>query len=475
MHVYILGGGPAGLAIAHGLSLWSDLSFTVLEGRSSPGGLAQTLEWGENGFHDLGPHKIFTLDQVLMERIEALLSPEEWLTRTKASCIYIRGHYLRYPPSPFSLAHVYGIPAFIHMISGYGLARLRALFGSRTPATFEEDIVHRLGWKLYEALFKPIASKLWGHPAHLDAKLSKGRVQTPSLWEILGRLVKLRRSSDFEALDFRYPRGGLQKLWESILAQTQTQGCCLLNCMVTGVEARGKRIHKICCQNHRTQEKEEIQVQADDFVFSTLPLVKLSKLVTGFGSEGFADLIRKYVVLNDLLLIFLKIDQTRLLDVSWIFVPDPDIAFHRVSEQAAFDPDMTSGGSIVCCEIMSNENRRMAELTDNALIDLAKQGLEQMGYKGFTVLDQRVIRLPESYPVYQTGFEQSLKSILYEWDQLANFRTVGRQGAFSYIGTLDAMDIGYGAARWFIDSDTTSRENDWQIERERTRYYPVLD
>jgi hypothetical protein len=34
-------------------------------------------------------------------------------------------------------------------------------------------------------------------------------------------------------------------------------------------------------------------------------------------------------------------------------------------------------------------------------------------------------------------------------DHIENLRTIGRQGAFNYIGTLDAMDIGYGAARWY--------------------------
>jgi hypothetical protein len=85
-----------------------------------------------------------------------------------------------------------------------------------------------------------------------------------------------------------------------------------------------------------------------------------------------------------------------------------------------------------------------------------------------------VIRLRSSYPVFRPGFEAALTDVLAALDRIVNFRTVGRQGAFNYIGTLDAMDIGYGAARWYL-----AREPDvpdaWQSERERTRHYPVLD
>ena len=79
-------------------------------------------------------------------------------------------------------------------------------------------------------------------------------------------------------------------------------------------------------------------------------------------------------------------------------------------------------------------------------------------------------RLPKSYPVYQVGFESQLKALICEFDALPNFKTIGRQGAFNYIGTLDAMDIGFGAAEWIVD-----REKDWQRERERTEHFPVLD
>ncbi len=475
MTIYILGGGPAGLGIAHGLTQDSEFPFVVLERGSTVGGLAQTLQWGDNDFHDLGPHKIFSLDKELIKQVEDILPEDAWLTRPKQSSIYMKGHFLPYPPSPFSLINVYGPSAFISMVLNYGGARLKSLVGNTEPKTFEEDLETRMGRKLYEALFKPIAVKLWGDPRELDVKLSKSRVQTPALSEVIGRLLGIKSSSDFEALDFRYPKGGLQKIWEGIVKKSQGQGTYLNNQRVTDIIIKDNKVSMIRYKNCSSAEEKEIKIGKDDFVLSTIPLAHLTKLMGDAIPSDTAKNIKDVVKLNDLLLVFLKIDKPRLLDDCWVFVPDPEIAFHRLSEQESFDPDMTPGGSIVCCEIMSNDMRPKKESKDSELIDAAKKGLAEMGYSGFSVLDEKVIRLPNSYPVFRPGYEPVLEDILNTLDRFSNFRTVGRQGAFNYIGTLDAMDIGLGAARWIINKGPSDTQTTWKEERQRTSHYPILD
>lgn len=469
MTTYILGGGPAGMAVVDGLADGGLDDFVLLERDSQLGGLARSVSWKDIGMHDLGPHKIFSTDQSLVSRVEALIPQADWLTRKKVSSIYMNGCYLPYPPSPFSLAGVFGLPAFTRMVLGYGFARLRSLSSSITPASFEEDLSHRVGAPLYEILFKPIALKLWGDPRELDVKLSRGRIQTPSLAEVLARLLKLKKDSQFEALTFRYPKGGLGRLWSAIEAKTNSDGRFLLGHAVSSLVVRDGKIVAIHYEANGTSG--QIEIGKDDFVVSTLPLSLTIKLLSGALPARIGVLADEVINLNDLLLIFLNVDRPSLLDESWVFVPDPKIVFHRVSEQESFDPEMAKVGSIVCCEIMSGAKRPMAEKSDDELCALALQGLEDMGYSGFEVLDQRVIRLPKSYPVFKTGFESGLAEILQSLDQFENFRTIGRQGAFNYIGTLDAMDIGYGFSDWLIKGNRQL----WEQERERTNHYPVLD
>lgn len=469
MTTYILGAGPAGMAVVDGLVDANAGHFVVLDKAPILGGLAQTVTWDGVGDHDLGPHKIFSLDRALVERVEALLPASQWLTRNKVSSIFMKGHYLPYPPSPFALARVFGLFSFAKMVTGYGITKLRGVISDGTPRTFEDDLQARLGKPLYEILFKPIAEKLWGDPKTLDVKLSKGRVQTPSLLEVLGRLLKIKKGSDFEALTFRYPKTGLGCLWKAIKSKSEGRGEFLLNHTVVGLVVKDKMVFSIKVSENG--QDRMIDLEPGDSVVSTLPLTLTSHLFGDNLSPHVKSIAEQVVTLNDLLLVFLHIDRPSLFDESWVFVPDPGIAFHRLSEQESFDPEMTPNGSIVCCEIMSSSNRSMASKSDNELIRLSEEGLCAMGYGAFRVLNRRVIRLPKSYPVFRKGFEPGLKELIAELDQLKNFKSIGRQGAFNYIGTLDAMDIGYGCAKWI----TEGMRSPWQDERERTNHYPVLD
>lgn len=469
MTTYILGAGPTGMAIADGVVDTDAADFVVLEKSRFLGGLAQTVRWEGVGDHDLGPHKIFTLDENLKSRIEALIPEADWLIRDKVSSIYINGHYLPYPPSPFLLGNVFGVSIFVKMLLGYAVARIKNFLNARKPTTFEEDLIGRLGVPLYEILFKPITEKLWGNPKKLDAKLSKGRVQTPSLIEVLSRLLKIQKSSEFEALSFRYPKGGLSRLWRAIEAKSEGKGEFCLGYTVTGLDVEQNQIVRIRYQANEVDGV--IDIRPDDYVVSTLPLAKIICILTGALPAHFPRLANKVVELNDLFLVFFHIDKPSLIKESWVFVPDPGIIFHRLSEQESFDPEMTPNGSIVCCEVMSNSNRQLGKMSDNELYLEVRRGLFDMGYTDFEILHRRVIRLHKSYPVFHAGYETGLAELLKRLDNFQNFRSIGRQGAFNYIGTLDAMDIGYGFSEWLAEKSNDS----WLMERERTSHYPVLD
>jgi protoporphyrinogen oxidase len=282
-------------------------------------------------------------------------------------------------------------------------------------------------------------------------------------------MLKIKKSSEFEALNFRYPKQGLGRIWSAIENKAQGQGEFLLGHTVTGLSQLGGKVTSFQCVNQG--ESKNFELGPDDFLVSTLPLGLTTKLMANSLTARIVETAERVVTLNDLLLVFLHVDVPSLVKESWVFVPDPDIAFHRLSEQESFDPGMTPSGSIVCCEIMSSPNRPLSGRSDAELVADALKGLNDMGYRGFKVLGQCVIRLPKSYPVFKPGFEAGLTEVLQQLDAMENFRSLGRQGAFNYIGTLDAMDIGYGFVSWYLQRDQKS----WTDERARTNHYPVLD
>jgi protoporphyrinogen oxidase len=468
MKVYILGAGPTGLAIADGLSDLGLNNYEIFDSNKEVGGLAQTLTWENIGSHDLGPHKIFTLDKNLMSRVKKLISPKDWITQKKISSIFINGHYLDYPPSPLKLRKVFGYKVFIYMCFGYISSMINIKNNKSNPKTFKEDIVNRTGAGLYKNLFKPISLKLWGNPSQLDSKLSKGRVQTPSLLEILKRLFKVQsKVSNYEALEFDYPSGGLGKLWNAI-KKKNSKGYNLSS-KITEITLKENRIESFCYSKKNKEYK--IKVNEDDLVVSTLPIGLLNDIFTGkLITDELKKKINKTIVLNDLYLVFFHIEQKKLFQDSWIFIPDKDIIFHRISEQASFDKNMVKKGSILCCEIMNTRNKNLQNLKEEEIYTRTIEGLKTMGFYDIKVLKKKIIKLPKSYPVFFQGYEKNLEIILQKFDKISNFRTIGRQGSFNYIGTLDAMDIGYGLVNWI-----TKNKKDWSNERKRTKHYPVLD
>lgn len=470
MTVFILGGGPAGLAVADGLHDLGVEQFFLFEKSDSLGGLAKTLEWDAVGYHDLGPHRLFTLDRKLMERVKNLLSPQDWLINKKNCGIFINGKLLNYPPNIFNLINAFGTLGSAKLFVGYVTIQIQNLFLKPKPKNFEDCLISKVGKPLYNSFFKPAASKVWGDLKLVEAKLAGNRIQIPSLYEFLLKQLGMKKTNPFEVLNFHYPKGGMQKIWDSIKQKVNDKHTIKTNHSITKIEISNDRITKITCKNSKDNSSADFEVKDNDQVVSTLPLALLATLIPSVLSDEDQSLIRKYVVLNDLNLVFFHIGENELFSKSWIYVPDLSIVFHRVSEQKSFDPNMTPHGSIVCCEIMCHANNDIANLSEVSLVELALKDLRKMTQKKFNVLATRVIKLPQSYPTYLTGYEKYLSRILDKFDAIKNLKTIGRNGSFNYIGTLDAMDIGYGYVNWLIKN--TSK---WEAERLRTSNYSILD
>ena len=138
-------------------------------------------------------------------------------------------------------------------------------------------------------------------------KLSRGRVQTPRLTEVIGRLIGISKKSEFEALTFRYPRGGLQRIWDAICRRCERKTQFLLRTTVESVDMVDKRITAIHCRQ-ADGGINTLAVEPGDFVVSTLPMGVLAKIMNSVLTDETVELCRSMIRLNDLLLVFLHID-----------------------------------------------------------------------------------------------------------------------------------------------------------------------
>ena len=473
--VFVLGGGPCGLALAYDLSL-QKIPVKIIEASAQLGGLAKTISWGASKM-DLGPHKLFTLDDALMNKVLQLLPADHWIIHPKKSRIYMKHHFLSYPPTPVDLWKTFGTLACMGAGWDMALAKVKGVLGAKpldaSQRTFENDARSRVGDGLYQLFFKPLAKKIWGDPSILDEALSKSRIQVPSIRGTLRKLFSPKQKSTWQADTYRYPKDGLSSMWNSMEKTIRAGGGeFILNNPLSQIEADEQgRITTL-----KMADGQSIAVDPEkDWVVSTIPVGRLAKMFSKIVPPNIVKAVDE-LRLNDLWLVFMKVDGNVLQDNSWMFIPDPSVIFHRVSTQRKFDPGMVEGKvDLICCEVMNYPGKDTAAMSEQDVTQRCIQGLLDMKLiaSPSAVKETRFVKLPTSYPVMTVGYQNAQKEVLSFFDQFKNLRTIGRQGAYNYIGTLDAMDTGFGTARWLIDG--AKDISAWKEERERTLFYPILD
>ncbi len=465
--IYILGGGPTGISVAHELNKSSEEEFILVEKGKKIGGLAATLTWEPHGLHDLGPHKIFSIDKKLEEKVKLILGKDKWLTKKKKSKIYLNGNLINYPPSPLAILKTFGFILFIKFIISFFFQKFYLNFKNQKINSYKDHLTTRVGSKIFTNVFQPITEKIWGDPSKLDKKLSETRVQLPSIIDMILLAIGVKKKSSFEANEFIYPINGLNIIWEKIQNDIDNKRF-YLNTIVNSFSIKDNRVSKI----HVNKNGKEIifNLSKNDLVVNTLPLSVVQNSFKNIFGDQFIENSKKVLKMNDLFLVFLSIKKTKLFDESWIFVADKSIIFHRVSEQKSFDEEMVKEDrTIVCCEVMRNKFNQ--NFNDEQIIEKTIEDLSIIKKEKIEVLDKKLIKLFKSYPVYEKDYENKLKLILDKYDSIENFYSIGRQGSFNYIGTLDCMDIGFGFVNWLKNNDKIN----WDNERKRTNQYPILD
>ena len=256
-------------------------------------------------------------------------------------------------------------------------------------------------------------------------------------------------------------------IWEKIKSNIDDKNFHL-GTTVESFSLEKNKVNKIYAK--KNNEDVVYTLSEQDVVINTLPLNIVQNSFKDTFGEKFIEESNKILKMNDLFLVFLSIKKSKLFDESWLFVADKKLIFHRVSEQKSFDDAMVKNDrTIVCCEVMINKFNK--EFSDEEIINKTIEDLSILKKEKIEVLDKKLIKLFKSYPVYQKDYEIKLKSILDKYDSIDNFYTIGRQGSFNYIGTLDCMDIGFGFVKWFKNKHV----NSWEDERKRTDQYPILD
>jgi protoporphyrinogen oxidase len=419
----ILGGGLAGLTIAAHL----DHDCEVLEKESRGGGHCQTVQ--ENGFtYDAGgPHIIFSRNREMVDYMVSLLGDNVHRGR-RNNKIFYQGRYVKYPfkNGLFDLDPQDRFECLFHYIKN----------DYPPPQTnFKEWIYHHFGKGLAEKYLIPYNEKIWNVPAEeLGLEWVEGRVPKPPIEDVIKAAVGVETEGYTHQLYFQYPAyGGIESLPRAMADRVHN--------IVSDFT-----VQRIWREGNGWCVSDGFSTRRYDALVCTIPIQELAAALVDTPTQILAAVgALRY---NSLVTVTVGLDAGRIPDYTAIYVPDPEIRFHRLSFPTAFSPhNAPRGQSVVQAEITTNPGDGTHEMPDDALLsdvigDMADMDLVRRS----EVCYARVLRTKYGYVVQNDDCRRYLKQAKAYFEQIG-ISLCGRVAEFEYIN----MDVCIERARKVSD------------------------
>jgi len=469
--VVIIGGGPAGLTAAYELCKLG-LHPIVLEKENKVGGLSRTESY--KGFYfDLGGHRFFTKVKEVKKIWHEILR-EEFLRRPRLSRIYYNRKFFFYPIKPFNA--LVGLGVWESTLIAFSYIKWH-FFAYKREDTFEEYVTNRFGKRLFQTFFKTYTEKVWGIPcSELKADWAAQRIKGLSLkTALLSMFVKSKSTIKSLIEEFEYPRLGPGLMWRKLSEVIERRnGSIRLGSDVVKIIRNDKRIEKVVIANNSSHEA----ISGTSFI-SSMPVTEfINKLEPEPPQEVLAAAAKlKY---RDFLTVCLIVNKPHLFPDNWIYIHDPAVGVGRIQNFKNWSPEMVPDQKMTSLglEYFCSEGDDLWTMSDTDLIEMGKREVERIGLaNSVDIEDGCVIRVPKSYPIYDTDYQDGLETIRQFVDGLENFQTVGRNGLHRYNNQDHAMLTGMLAVRNLVSgerNDLWSVNTDAEYHEEVGEEMPIL-
>ncbi len=475
--VLVIGAGPAGLTAAYKL-VQSGEQVLVLESDSVVGGISRTVQVDGWRF-DVGGHRFFTKVPEVESLWHEILPDDDFLVRPRMSRIYYNGKFFDYPLRAFNAFTTLGPIESLRCVSSYLWVRVHA---PSNQDSFEGWTAARFGWRLYRKFFKSYTEKVWGMPAtSIKADWAAQRIKNLSLGKAIFRaLFKDFGSETITSLieEFRYPKYGPGMMWERCRDLVSDEGgIVLLNSPVISVRHCDGLAHSVVYRSNPindafsntskdtldrgeysdrlaenteghtdlgevgrgsgddggvfTVDTQEVEVSA---VISSMPLRELVERLDPLPPPDVRSAAAN-LSYRDFLTVALIVPESFGFPDNWIYIHDPEVYVGRIQNFGSWSPWMVKGGyTCLGMEYFVSMGDKLWEMTDEALVELAKRELDNIGLVSADVVENGyVVRMPKAYPVYDDRYQEAVETIRKWLDiNVANVYPVGRNGMHRY-------------------------------------------
>jgi len=464
----ILGAGVTGIAAAWRLAQHG-FDVKVVEKEDHIGGQAWTFK--HNGFLlDLGPHKIFSNLDYVMETLHELLQ-EDLIEIEKKSRILVNGKYINFPINPKEMIAVLRPWQAVRVSYSFLTTLLFSRYKNFEINNYEDWMIKHFGRAMYEMFVRPATEKIWGESHSLGVELAETRMKQlkPSMELFKEAILKIKPDRLVNAKTFFYPRYGIGMIPDKMLLKLKELGG-LIKCNLhpDSIETDNNRITKI-----EWSDGSHDNISKEDIVISTIPKMDFISILDSGPDEDTSNALESLRE-RSIILVYIIVNKRTVTDDNWIFFPEKEIVFNRLFEQKNCSPYMCpEDKTILCLEVTCHFDDPIWRASVSELYDKVVKNLQTVGLvKPEEIAGHFQMKLPHAYPILDIYYKGNLETVLDYFDKFENLYSIGRQGGSIYGGVPDCMDMGFITANFIISRKPYDK---WKAERERFTDYIVID
>lgn len=408
MKTIILGGGLAGLSLAHFLKANS----VILEKENEVGGLCRSFNFN-GACYDVGPHIIFSKNKDILDFHCSLVETNKFRRSNK---IFMDGRFIKYPfeNDLFSLSErdkEYCLKEFVNNPYAHYDAKNMLQFFLKN---FGEGIT-----RLY---LQPYNEKIWKYdPAFMDTQMVK-RIPKPPREDVIKSANGITTEGYLHQLHFNYPKeGGIKSLISAYkeLAQKKSE-------VLTDV-----RIEKIW------KEKDEWIIKSNKGDFKSGRLVNCMPLQELFKYLDSPEEVKKRLTslkYNSIYIAAVIVKEDFLGDNFSITLPDKEVIFHRISKLNFLGENYSAPGtSTLLVEVTFREGSYLESLDEEKIKNKILDDLRRIEFiKENEVIGVELRKFKYAYVIYDLDHRENVDFILNYLKKLGIY-CCGRFAEFEYL------------------------------------------
>jgi protoporphyrinogen oxidase len=426
----ILGGGVSGIALA--AQLGEDVD--VLEKSSRLGGLCGTIIEDGFTFDAAGPHIMFSKNKEVLNLMIEVLDGNVHQNR-RENRIYYKGALVKYPFEN-DLASLPKQDNF-ECILGY-LQNPRA---HETPENLAHWSYVTFGAGISEKYFIPYNAKIWNYDPEQIGLEFVSRIPRPPMEDVLKSAIGISTEGYLHQLYYSYPtEGGFEAIVHGF--RKRVRGNIETSWPVASVRRDGEGWRVASTSGEERWYRTLV---------NTIPIHDLLKIWEDAPRETH-ELAAK-LRYNSLVNVLIGSSTDPGHNYTALYVPDPEIDFHRLSFPKAFgERCVPPGGSSIMAEITTNAGDGLWEMDDAALIERIIADVERIGFVDrSSVIYTRVARFLYGYPVYDLQYRKNVTEMRASV-AATGLHLLGRFAQFDYINSDVCVERALALAKELRDA-----------------------